>query len=140
LPNGLPDFVQRTRRLYFEIDRDVWQDEQELDKTRVSVRRVTVLGSGAPIPGANATPIDDNGLPGVEDCVLIDHIRLQSPTAFADVAFEIDKQNRLFQRIWNINHADRIIRRSFMVNNLIYRFSYQPDNTATPAYFSIEAQ
>jgi len=136
--NGMPGFVERTRHLYFEIDRDVWLTEQELDKTKISVRRVTVIG-GMPPPETGLTPIEDNGPPRVEDCVAIDYIRRHEPTAFPNVMFEVDKQNRLFQRVWNINHADRVIRRAFLSDDVTLRFAYQSGGDTAPAYFTIES-
>jgi antitoxin component YwqK of YwqJK toxin-antitoxin module len=136
--SGLPDFVDKVKSLYFEIDKDVWQSEEKLDKTKVFIKRVTVIGNLLP-PESGTTEIEDNGQPGVEDCVAIDHIRRTSPTAYADVAFEMDKQNKLFRRLWNINYADRVLRKTFLVDDVTYRFCYQPDNTQTPAYYSIES-
>jgi len=134
----MPDFVEKTKQLYFEVDKDVWQSEADLDKTKVFVKRVTVIGSAFP-SGEGATPIDDDFPPGVEDCVAIDDIRKRMPTAFADVVYEMDKQNKLFQRIWNINYANRIIRRSFIADDVIYRLCYQTDGAEIPAYYSIES-
>jgi hypothetical protein len=132
--------VEKTKSLYFEIDTDVWQQESELDKTKVAIKRVTVLtANSAPPPQADATPLEDSGQPGVEDCVAIDSLRLSSPTAFADVAFEIDKQNKLFGRVWSINYADRVNRKAYLVGELAYRYAYRPEDASTPAYYSIES-
>jgi len=134
----MPDFVEKTKQLYFEVDKDVWQSEADLDKTKVFVKRVTVIDSAVP-SGEGATPIDDDSTPSVEDCVAIDSIRKRMPTAFADVVYEMDKQNKLFQQIWNINYANRIIRRSFIADDVTYRLCYQTDGAEAPAYYSIES-
>ena len=100
---GLPDFVNQERRLYFEIDRGVWQSEERLDRSRIFVRRITVLGAIHPdtdtlmLPMGYIHPnkdeasitllptVPDNAIniltggnpppPILEDAVMINHIR-----------------------------------------------------------------
>ena len=133
----VPDFIEKTKELYFEIDKDVWCSEELLDKSKVFIKRVTVLESAQPRE-ENVTQIDDNAPAGVEDCVAIDSIRKRSPTAFSDVGYEMDKQNKLFQRIWNINYANRIVRKSFLSDDVFYHYCYQTENDTAPLYYSIE--
>lgn len=134
----LPDFVEKIKTLYFEIDTDVWQPEELLDKTKVFVKRVTVIGAEAP-PGENATEIDENPAPSVEDCVAIENIRRKEPTAFPAISFQLDGRNKLFHRVWNINHASRIVRRTFLSGDLTLRFSYTDEAGTSIAYYSIES-
>jgi len=135
--DGSLDFIDRQRQVYFQVDRGVWALEQELDKSKVFIRQVTVIGA-AHLPEQAVIPVEDDGLPAIEDCIAIDFIRRQSPTAFANIAFEIDRQNKLFQRVWSIHHADRVPRRAFISDNGIYRFAYHTDS-GLAAYFSIES-
>lgn len=74
----LPGFVERTRELYFEVDKDVWQSESELDRTKVFVKRVIVLKADAP-PEDAEEGVDDNAPPSIDDVVAIDSIRQESP-------------------------------------------------------------
>ncbi|MDR2908712.1 MAG: hypothetical protein LBU86_02355, partial [Oscillospiraceae bacterium] len=137
----LPEFIERTKELYFEIDADVWQPESSLDKSKVLVKRVTVIAyKNLPPVAAGAVSVEDNGMPGVEDCVAIDSIRFRVPAAFAGVTFEIDKQNKLFRQVWNINYANRVEREGYLAGDLIFRYAYIPEDDSAPAYYSIEAQ
>ncbi|MCL2056099.1 MAG: hypothetical protein FWH02_02640 [Oscillospiraceae bacterium] len=133
------DFIDREKLLIFEIDDGIWETGALADKSKIFIGRVTVIG-GAGMPEDPVISLEDNGLPTVEDCVAIDFIRRQSPTAFADVNFEIDKRNKLFQRVWSINHADRVDREAFIAGDVIYRFAYMADSPGQYAYYSIETQ
>jgi antitoxin component YwqK of YwqJK toxin-antitoxin module len=139
-PNGngaMPDFVDRMRLLYFEVDKDVWVAELDLDKSKISVKRVTVIDSTPP-PESGAVLIEDNNPPGMEDCIAIDYIRRHMPTAFSNITYEIDRQNRLFQRVWGISHADSVTRMTFLSGDVLMRFCYPPGEDGFPAYYSIE--
>lgn len=135
---SLPEFIERTQALYFEIDKDVWQTEAELDKTKLTVRRVTVLSPPENPDNIQGVELTDNIPPSLEDCAGIDYLRRSSPTVFSNILFEIDKRNRLFQRIWNISYAGKIVRRSYRKDDLVYRYCYQLDDPQTLMYFSIE--
>lgn len=134
---GMPDFVEKNISLYFEIDKDVWQSEAELDKSKVLVNKVTVMRPGAPIEGAE--PYDDSLPPSIEDCVAIDFARQQQPTVFSNILFEMDKQNKLFVRLKNISYAERIVRRCYDWDGMTYRYCYQLDNRDAVMYYSIES-
>lgn len=133
-----PEFIEKNQTVYFEIDANVWQSEKELDAEKVQVKKVTVFsGFSAEVP-PEAVKYDDNIPPSIEDCVAIDFIRQKQPTAFAQIMFEVDRQNRLFMRLSNINFAEKVDRRAFLVNDIIYHYCYQKPTDKTPLYFSVE--
>lgn len=134
----LPEFVEKTKQLYFEVDKDVWQTEETLDKSKVSIRQVTVLEERTAPENGTEQPAG-NRPPGVEDCVAIDSIRRSLPTAFGDILFEVDNQNKLFRRIWNINHAGLIRQEVFLADDVLYRLCYLPDSDEAPVYYTIES-
>lgn len=132
-----PDFVEKAKELYFEIDKDVWQPESEADKSKIAIRKVVVIGSRLP-PETITGEFEDNSPVAVDDCAAIEAVRQNVPTAFSDVMYEMDRQNRLFVRVYGISYANRILRRSFVENGVTYRYCYYPDDPDTPAYHSIE--
>ncbi|MFV0402309.1 MAG: MORN repeat-containing protein [Oscillospiraceae bacterium] len=141
---GDPDFVEKQLTLYFEIDKDVWRSESSLnengEKNKIFIRRITVLG-GEPLPAedeGDGMEVEDNAPPSIEDCVAIDYVRQTDPTAFHDISFEMDKQNKLFIRLWNVNYAERISRRVFTVGDQTWRYCFLGDSEELPAYYSIE--
>lgn len=133
-----PDFVEKTQKLYFEIDRDVWQSEDEMETDKVRVKKVTVFSGEIPKVPQEAVEYPDDAPPGLEDCAAIDFLRQELPTAFSQIIFEADRQNRLFVRLWNINFAQRIDRKTYLLDNLTYRYAYQAQGEETPLYFSVE--
>lgn len=131
-----PDFIDRFKVLYFEVDKDVWEYEPEKYEPKVLISKVTVLDAMAPDEETQA--LDDDPPPGMEDCIAVDALRQSLPTAFPDVFFEIDKQNKLFQRVWNISHASNIRRLSYVDGSVIWRFCYDGEDAEAPTYFSVE--
>jgi hypothetical protein len=49
----------------------------------------------------------------------------------------MNKQNKLFRRVWNINFASAIVRDSYVANGLVWRYCH--DVVDGPVvYFSVE--
>ena len=132
-----PGFVEKNQKLYFEIDKDVWQSEDELDKSKVKVSCVTVFGDTERKAPETAAEYQDGGPPSIEDCVAIDYIRQDTPTAFSNVVFQMEKQNKLFIRLQSINYASGISRNVYTVNGLTYRYCYPLGEEEKPLYYSI---
>ncbi|MEG1774497.1 MAG: hypothetical protein RR320_06565, partial [Oscillospiraceae bacterium] len=132
-----PDFVQKSDTLYFEIDKNVWQSEAELDRSKVQIQKITVFAPDQSGPPKDAVEFRDNIPPSMEDCVAIDFIRQLKPTAFSQVMFEMDNQNHLFVKLSNINFAAAIRGRSYLSEDLTYRYCYSASGDA-PLFFSIE--
>lgn len=138
----LPDFIQKDLTLYFEIDKNVWRSELalkengELDK--ISVKKITVFSRNLAPPAQDAVEFSENAQPFIEDCVAIDFIRLRQPAAFPQVMFEADRQNKLFVPITNINYANLIHRKTYLVNDVTCRYAYNQPEDAIPLYFSME--
>lgn len=133
-----PDFITQNNTLYFEIDTNVWQEESVLDKKKVQVQKVTVFAGDIPALPQQALEYSDDAPPSVEDCIAIDFIRKASPTAFPNIMFEMDKQNKLFVRLSNVSYANRIDRRTYLIDELTCRYSFQGSGDKTPRYYSIE--
>ena len=133
-PATYPDFVEKNRTLYFEVDANVWQTEQDLDKTKVLVKRVTVFGAPDKSATADAMELVDDSPASLEDCVAINTIRVTSPTAFGEVQFEIDSENKLFARIWNINYAGRVMRKAYGARGIMYKACYPSADAQEPSY------
>ncbi len=134
----VPDFVDKSVTLYFEIDKNVWSSEAELDRSKVFVDKVTVISTANPrdmLPDVIA--YDENFPPSVEDCVSINYIRKTDSAAFSNIAFVLDEQNKLFIELAKINYAERIIQESYIDGEYTYIFSYQLDDPSQSLYYSI---
>ena len=136
--NPLPDFVEKNISLYFEIDKNVWQSEAELDKSKVLIKKVTVMKPQGEFVIPKEPGFDDNLPPSIEDCVAIDYARQNQPTAFSNVLFEMDKQNKLFVHLKNISYAERIVQKSYDVDGMTFRCCYPLDQRDKMMYYSIE--
>ncbi|MEG0338364.1 MAG: hypothetical protein RR573_00445 [Oscillospiraceae bacterium] len=136
--NDKPDFVQKNNTLFFEIDKDVWQSEADLDKTKIQIKKITVFNSEIAAPNEKAVEFKENNPPSMEDCTAIDFIRQTKPTAFPQVMFEIDNQNRLFVKLSNINYAADVSSKAYLYDTLTYRYFYPDKENKVPMFFSVE--
>lgn len=133
-----PDFIQKDLTLYFEIDKNVWRSEPELDASKIAVKKITVFSGNLSPVAEDAVEFSENAQPFIEDCVAIDFIRQRQPTAFPQVMFEADRQNKLFVPIVNINFANQIYRKTYLMNDVTYRYAYNQAEDTAPLYFSVE--
>jgi hypothetical protein len=110
--------------------------EEELDSSKVSVQTITVLGSRT--PAEDHTEIEDFAPASLEDCIAIDAIRLAAPTAFPDITFEMDRSNRLFRRVWNINHTSRLNRKVYLIDGITWSYARdEQEGEPIVRYFSL---
>ncbi len=137
--NGLLDFMEAQKTLYFEVDSDVWQKESELDKTKVGVKRITMFSGVMPEIAVSSPDIyEDSTTTTIADCVAIDYLRVKTPTAFSNIIFQMDKSNSAFVELRNIDHAGKIVKLASYVEGLTYRYCYELTNRNTMQYFSVE--
>lgn len=141
-----PDFIQKNLTLYFEIDSNIWQAEADLDKTKVFVSRVTVCNDTISLDSLPAETYEEDRAPSIEDCVAIQCLREGEATAFSNVTFQLDQQNKLFVEVSGISYANQIQRHVLEKDGLMYEYCYPYDtgtvldtNTgdAVPMYYSI---
>lgn len=132
-----PNFIQREKAIYFEIDTDIWQIESELEKEKVLIKKVTVMGAGKVPEGKDVIKLDEDLPPSIEDCVAIETLRQDKPSAFEDVIYQVNRQNKLVRNVWSISHASGVTRDSYLTENIIYRFCYD-EQSGESAYYSIE--
>ncbi len=137
--NDLLDFMEAQKILYFEIDSDVWQQESELDKTKISVKKITIYNGVMP-EGATSSPdiYEDSSQTTIDDCVAIDYLRLKTPTVFSNIIFQMDKSNSAFVELRNIDYAGKIVKLANYVDGLTYRYCFELSDRSTMQYFSVE--
>lgn len=123
----MPSFVEQNLTLYYEVDANVWQAEADLDKTKVFVEAVTVLDGAVPAAGLPETAFEEDQPPSLEDCVAIEVLRGAEPTAFSNVSYQLDQQNRLFVAVSGINYANQIQRWGLEQDGLLYVYCYPYD-------------
>ncbi len=135
----LPSFVGSEQELYFQIAGDVWQSEKDLDKTKISVTKVTIFGDDMPnIDGVREELFEHNTVTFIDDCVAIDYLRQNTPTLFSNIVFRTDTSNSAYVRISNIDYAGKIVKYARYVDDLTYIYSYQLSDDNTMYYYSVE--
>lgn len=141
-----PDFIQKNLTLYFEIDTDIWQAEADLDKTKVFVSEVTVCTDNITLDHLPEEVYEEDRPPAIQDCVAIERLRRDEATAFSNVTFQLDQQNKLFVEVSGVSYANQIQRYGLEKDGLVYEYCYpydtgtvldsNTDDTA-PMYYSI---
>lgn len=141
-----PDFIQKNLTLYFEIDSNIWQAEADLDKTKVFVSEVTVCADNVAPEALPEDAYEEDRAPAIQDCVAIERLRRDEATAFSNVTFQLDQQNKLFVKVSGISYANQIQRRVAVKDGLLYEYCYPYDTgtvladdtgTPTPMYYTI---
>ncbi len=139
---GAFDFIDAQKTLYFEIDSDVWVEYSELEesgKDKVRVESITMFKGDMPdISSYSQDLFVDNSGTAISDCVAIDSLRLQLPTMFSNIIFQMDKSNTSFVELKNVDYAGRIVKIARYDEGLTYRYCYELDNSEKIQYFTVE--
>ena len=103
-----------------------------------------------PMDTLSADAYEEDLAPSLEDCVAIERLRQDEATAFSNVTFQLDQQNKLFVQVSGINYANQIQRRVLQKDGLTYEYCYPYDTgtvlapatgedaaASTPMYYSI---
>lgn len=136
----MPEFIEKQRTIYFEVDKNVWQTEGELDKSKIIIKKATVFNNlPALLPKGEPVEYSDNIPPSIEDCAAIDIIRISKPTVFSNIYYEMDKQNKSFIYLKHINFGGKIVRKNFTSGDLTYKYCYDLNEPDKLLYYSAES-
>jgi len=121
--------VNNKYNIYHYLTTDEWQKESELDWGAVNIIGVSTYQSDLDVKfleEQNMTP--ENGAPSLQECVAIERIRLNQPTAFSTISYELTIINRTHIKVNGINLAETIYEEVYELDNVRYRLCYPADN------------
>lgn len=109
----------------YYLDSGVWQDESELDYSKIQVTSVSVFNPDFNVDFlADVSPDYYNGEADLLECVAIDQLRLKQPTLFSYITFAQSAKTNKYIQISGINLAEAIYAEEYSVDNVKYRLCY----------------
>lgn len=132
------DYVTEEQKVYYYVNNAEWVAEAELDKTAVKISGVTVYRDDIKNPFSSEQEyIAANGLIELSDCIAIEKIRKNVPTAFSNITFEEAGQNYRYTYVKNINYAQAVYEEIIDKAEFKYQMCYQIDNAETLYYYKV---
>lgn len=126
--------------IYYYLTTDEWQTEAELDQGLVNVTGVSAYRSGIDVSflkGEEMTP--ENGAAALQECVAIERIRLEKPTAFSSISYELTTMNKNYISVSGINLAEAIYEEVYELDGITYRLCYQMDEPDDLMFITYES-
>lgn len=120
--------VQSVYGIYYYLISDEWQSVQELDPGAIHVTAVTAywpeLETGFL---QDETMTQENGSVGLMECVAIEKVRMQEPTAFSNISYEMITKNNTYINVRGVSMAEAIYKESYDVDGVRYQLCYEMD-------------
>lgn len=136
----LPVLSGQAYSVYFYLATDEWQKEAELDKTKVLITGVSIYGDEMDLSMlSEETPTPENGETGLADCIAIDRIRMEQPTAFSSITFEQASRNKAYVQISGINRAEAVYAEVYETEGIRYKVCYEMDRPDQVMYVVLQS-
>lgn len=114
---------------YIYLSNGEWKKEEEVDFSSINIKGVSSYRatiSTSFLKDQKMTP--ENGAPALQECIVIERIRLTSPTAFSNINYELTTMNQTHIAVSGINLADAIYEEVYELDGVRYRLCYEVDN------------
>ncbi len=120
--------VQNVYGIYYYLSSDEWQNSEELDIGGVNITGVSVYWKDI-FTGflAEETMVPENGAVNLQECVAIEKIRMELPTAFSSINYEMSTKNSTYTEVEGVNMAEAIYEEVYDVDGVRYRLCYEMD-------------
>ena len=124
---------------YYYLSSDEWQKAEELDKTQITISSVTAYSDDLDVAFLENTDMTAaNGVTNLIDCVAIDRIRRDDPTAFSNNSFEMTTKNKSYIYVSGINMAEAVYSEIYELEGVRYKLCYQMDNPEALKFITLE--
>lgn len=128
-----------TYSAYYYLSSDEWQQAENLDKTQVTIEAVTAFSDDLDVSFLENTDMTAaNGATNLIDCVAIDRIRRNEPTAFSNNSFEMTTKNKSYIYVSGINMAEAVYSEIYELEGVRYKLCYQMDNPDALKFMTLE--
>ena len=120
--------VQNVYGIYYYLMSDEWQNVESLDLSGIHVTSVAVywpeISTGF-LEGESMIP--ENGSVALMECIAIEKIRMEQPTAFSNINYEMLTKNNTYTQVRGVNMAEAIYKESYDVEGVRYKLCYEMD-------------
>ena len=128
-----------TYSAYYYLSMDEWQQAESLDKTQITIEAVTAFGDDLDVSFLENTDMTAaNGATNLIDCVAIDRIRRNEPTAFSNNSFEMTTKNKSYIYVSGINMAEAVYSEIYELEGVRYKLCYQMDDPDALKFMTLE--
>ena len=125
--------------IYYYLSTDKWQAAADLDGSAVNITAVTAYGDSLNVDFLEKSlKTPENGGVGLQECVAIDRIRMDIPTAFSSVSYELTTRNKTYLEVSGVNMAEAIYEEVCEENNVRYRLCYEMDDPEQLMFLTVE--
>lgn len=123
---GLP--VQNVYGIYYYLASDEWQNAEALDLGGIQITGISVYGSNLSVEFlSEETMVPENGAVNLQECVAIEKVRMEKPTAFSTINYEMTTMNSTYTEVSGVNMAEAIYEEVYDVDGVRYRLCYEMD-------------
>lgn len=120
--------VQKHYEIYYYLPADEWQSAEELDTGAMHVTAVSAFGKDLSVEFLNdETMTPENGAVTLLECVAIEKLRGDLPTAFSSIHYEMNAINNNYTQVKGVNMADAIYKEVYDLNGIRYQLCYEMD-------------
>ena len=120
--------VQNVYGIYYYLIADEWQSAEELDASGIHVTSVSVYWDDIVVDFLEGeSMIPENGAAALLECVSIEKVRMNRPTAFSTINYEMSAKNNAYIQVKGVNMADSIYKEVYDVDGIRYKLCYEMD-------------
>lgn len=120
--------VQNVYGIYYYLMSDEWQIAEELDMSGIHVTEVSAYWKDISVDfleGESMVP--ENGSVALMECIAIEKIRMEQPTAFSNINYEMLSKNNTYTQVRGVNMAEAIYKEVYDVEGIRYKLCYEMD-------------
>lgn len=132
--------VQSVYGIYYYLISDEWQSARELDAGGIHVTAVTAYWPDIEVGFLEGeTMTQENGSVALMECVAIEQVRMQEPTAFSNINYEMITKNNTYINVKGVNMAEAIYKESYDVDGVRYQLCYEMDQPNDLKFVTVES-
>ena len=120
--------VQNVYGIYYYLMSDEWQNVENLDMTGIHVTEVSAYWQDISVGFLEGElMVPENGSVALMECVAIEKIRMEQPTAFSNINYEMLSKNNTYTQVRGVNMAEAIYKEVYDVEGVRYKLCYEMD-------------
>ncbi len=120
--------VQNIYGIYYYLMSDEWQNVENLDLSGIHVTAVSVYWPEISVGFLEGeTMIPENGSVALMECIAIENVRMEQPTAFSNINYEMLTKNNTYTQVRGVNMANAIYKEVYDVEGVRYKLCYEMD-------------
>lgn len=131
--------VQNVYGIYYYLISDEWQNAEKVDLSGIHVTSVAAywkdLDTGF-LPKESMIP--ENGSAALMECIAIDKLRREQPTAFSNINYEMLSRNNSYTQVKGISMTDAIYKEAIDVEGVRYKLCYEMNKPNTLQFVTAE--